>query len=67
MTKHLQNLERLLKKMTLRYGDGDDLVLQLQQEVSSLEKKTPRDLDARKNWTLETLKRSQVPCNANNP
>ena len=47
MTKHLQNLERLHKKMTVRYGDADDLVLQLRQEVSALEKKTSRDLAAK--------------------
>jgi hypothetical protein len=46
MTKYLQNLERLHRRMALRYGGGDDLVLQLQQEISALEKKAAKDLDA---------------------
>jgi hypothetical protein len=40
MTKHLQNLERLHRKMKFRYGDVDILVLQLKQEISALEKMT---------------------------
>jgi hypothetical protein len=47
MTKHLQYLERLHRKMAARYGGGDDLVFQLQQEISALEKKTAKDLDTK--------------------
>jgi len=37
MHKHLQHLERLSKKMQFRYGDDDDLVMQLKHEYKSLE------------------------------
>jgi len=39
MKKHLQNLERLCQKMQARYGDSDDLVLRLRQELSALQEK----------------------------
>jgi hypothetical protein len=57
MTQHLQNMERLISKMTARYGEGDDIVLQLQQEVSALKRKAAVDLDAVKTLTLKTLER----------
>lgn len=37
MHKRLQHLERLSKKMQFRYGDDDDLVMQLKHEYKSLE------------------------------
>lgn len=47
MSKHLQNLERLCNKMQVRYGDGDNLVLQFKQELSALKKKKVKDLAAK--------------------
>ncbi|MFZ3140673.1 hypothetical protein [Polaromonas sp.] len=35
--KHQQNMERLCKKMRFRYGDNDDLVMQLKHELAALE------------------------------
>lgn len=37
MHKHLQNLERLCPKLQFRYGDDDDLVMQLKCEIGSLD------------------------------
>lgn len=37
MHKHQQNMERLCKKMRFRYGDNDDLVMQLKHELAALE------------------------------
>jgi hypothetical protein len=39
MKKRLQNLERLCHKMQLRYGDDDELVLQLKHEIELIETK----------------------------
>ncbi len=39
MSKHLQNLERLCRKMEQRFGDGDEFVLQLRQEIAVMQKK----------------------------
>lgn len=39
MKKHLQNLERLCMKMQARYGDNDDLVLTLKQELLALQER----------------------------
>ncbi len=36
MKKHLQNMERLCKKMQARYGESDDLVVRFRQELSAL-------------------------------
>ena len=47
MSKHLQNLERLSQKMQERYGDGDDLVLELKQELSAMERKKAKDYAAK--------------------
>ncbi len=47
MSKHLQNLERLCRKMEERYGDGDDLVLQFRQELSAMERKKLKDIAAK--------------------
>lgn len=44
MKKHIQNLQRLCQKMHIRYGEGDDLVLQLKQELTALEAKKSRNL-----------------------
>ena len=46
MSKHLQNLERLCKKMQVRFGDGDDVVHQFKQELCALEKKKLSELAA---------------------
>jgi len=46
MKKHIQNLQRLCQKMQVRYGEGDDLVLQLNQELTALEAKKSRNLAA---------------------
>lgn len=37
MHKHLQNLQRLLQKMQSRYGEHDEVVVQLQQALAELE------------------------------
>lgn len=42
MKKHIQNLERLCQKMQVRYGEEDDLVLLLKQELTTLEVKRIR-------------------------
>lgn len=39
MKKHLQNLELLCNKLQYRYGNDDDLVLQLKQEIEALKAK----------------------------
>lgn len=39
MKKHLQNMERLCKKMQARYGESDDLVVRFRQELSALQEK----------------------------
>ncbi|ABM38847.1 hypothetical protein [Polaromonas naphthalenivorans] len=40
MKKRLQNLELLCNKLQYRYGEDDDLVLQLKQELEILIAKT---------------------------
>lgn len=42
MHKHLQNLERLFQKMQARYGESDELVLQLKQELIAFEAKSTK-------------------------
>ena len=37
MHKHLQNLDRLSQKLQLRYGEYDELVMQLKHEFESVE------------------------------
>ncbi|GEM_PF-6284614 len=37
MKKHILNLQRLHKKMRARYGENDDLVFQLTQEIKLVE------------------------------
>lgn len=49
MSKHLDNLEILCNKMRVRYGDTDDLVLQLKQEISVVREKKIKEL-ARKGF-----------------
>ncbi|MEO8119803.1 MAG: hypothetical protein ABI606_10835 [Rhodoferax sp.] len=46
MKKHIQNLQRLCHKMQARYGEGDDLVLQLKQELTALESSKFKNLAA---------------------
>jgi peptidoglycan hydrolase CwlO-like protein len=48
MKKHIQNLQRLCQKMQVRYGEDDDLVLQLKLELASLEAKKAKNRDATK-------------------
>lgn len=43
MHKHLQNLQRLLQKMQTRYGEHDELVIKLQQELAAFEVKFAMD------------------------
>ena len=43
MHKHLQNLQRLFQKMQARYGDNDELVLQLKQELIAFEAKAAKN------------------------
>lgn len=43
MHKHLQNLQRLFQKMQTRYGESDELVVQLQQELAAFEVKFAMD------------------------
>jgi hypothetical protein len=35
MPKHLQNLERIYQKLRFRYGQDDDLVMQVKHEIES--------------------------------
>ncbi len=35
MHKHLQNLERLCQKLQFRYGQDDELVMQVKREIES--------------------------------
>ena len=35
MHKHLQNLERLCRKLQFRYGQDDELVIQVKHEIES--------------------------------
>ncbi len=44
MKKHLQNMERLCKKMQARYGENDDLVVRFRQELSALQEKKAKSL-----------------------
>jgi len=37
MSRHLDNLRRLCKKLQLRYGEDDALVLQVKQELEARE------------------------------
>jgi hypothetical protein len=46
MKKHIQNLQRLCQKLQARYGEDDDLVLQLKQELTSLETRKSKNLAA---------------------
>ena len=47
MKKKLQNMERLCMKMQARFGEDDDLVLQLKQELSKLQENRRKSLEAR--------------------
>lgn len=47
MNKHLESLDILCNKLRVRYGDNDDLVLQLKQELSVLKEKRTKDLAKR--------------------
>lgn len=44
MRRHLLNLERFFQKLQFRYGDSDELVMELQHELESL--KARKSLDA---------------------
>jgi hypothetical protein len=46
MHKHLQNLQRLCQKMQTRYGENDELVIQLKQEMAAFEAKVVKDSQA---------------------
>ena len=46
MHKHLQNLQRLFQKMQTRYGESDELVVQLKQELLAFEAKVAKDTAA---------------------
>jgi hypothetical protein len=51
MQKHLQNLERVCQKLQCRYGDNDELVIELKHELESL--KTRKSLNPSRtlqNW-----------------
>lgn len=43
MHKHLQNLQRLFQKMQTRYGENDELVMQLKQELIAFETKMSKE------------------------
>lgn len=43
MLKQLQNLQRLFQKMQARYGENDELVIQLKQELLAFEAKMDKD------------------------
>ncbi|WP_114973612.1 hypothetical protein [Rhodoferax ferrireducens] len=62
MKKHIQNLQRLCQKMEIRYGEGDDLVLQLKQELTALETKKSRNLAAaNQNRRKQDINQSTTP------
>ena len=46
MKKKLQNLERLCKKMQARFGEQDELVLELKQELATLQEKKLKYFDS---------------------
>jgi succinyl-CoA synthetase beta subunit len=46
MHKHIQNLQRLFQKMQARYGENDELVIQLKQELIAFEAKMAKDTAA---------------------
>ena len=51
MRKHLQNLERFCQKLQFRYGDNDELVIELKNELESLKaKKSTYLAGALQNW-----------------
>lgn len=46
MSKHLQNLQRLCQKMQDRYGEADNLVVELKQQLALLEARKSKNSDA---------------------
>lgn len=63
MSKHLDNLKRISKKLGVRYGTDDDLVQQLQKAIEVQEIKKAEKLERRKNKP-EPRQRSGVVSNA---
>jgi len=49
MSKHLDNLKRISKKLGARYGKDDDLVQQLQKAIEMQELKKLEKVERRKN------------------
>ena len=49
MSKNLDNLEILCNKMQAKYGETDELVLQLKQELSAVKERRVKEI-ARKNF-----------------
>ena len=47
MSKHMDRLEILCNKLGVKYGDNDELVLQLRQELSGLKEKRAKDSSKR--------------------
>jgi hypothetical protein len=47
MSKHLDNLKRISLKLSNRYGDDDEIVRELQQEIDMRELKESKKVDRR--------------------
>ena len=43
MHKHLQNLERICRKLQFRYGQDDELVMQIKHEIDSNVTRIPKN------------------------
>ena len=61
MSKHLQNLQRLCKKMQDRYGEDDALVMELKQELVLLEARKFRNLAAANHGRRKQDRRESSP------
>jgi hypothetical protein len=48
MSRNLNNIRRLFAKLQLRYGDDDELVMQLKKELAAREALN----EERKQWTV---------------
>ena len=71
MTRHLDKLNRLLRKLSARYGDEDELVSQLRQEIAVIDSiefknaksyfKTPLNLQNKGSLMTVTTASSGLP------
>ena len=62
MRKHLQNLERVCQKLQYRYGDTDELVVQLKNELESLKAtRSTQPAWANQSWNQQRPDQSAAP------